>query len=64
MTKLSRHFAGAACAVALVVAIGATASAQVIIVEKPMPAPIVEVVPAAPGAGYNWVSVNDYGETG
>jgi len=56
MMKSSRHLARAACAAALLVGIGAgIAAAQPVIVEKAMPAPIVEVVPAAPGAGYNWV---------
>ncbi|HET6376485.1 MAG TPA: YXWGXW repeat-containing protein [Methylocella sp.] len=31
------------------------AAAQVAVVERPMPAPLVEVVPAAPRAGYAWV---------
>jgi WXXGXW repeat (2 copies) len=56
MLKSSRHLARAACAAVLLVGIGAgAAAAQPVIVEKAMPAPIVEVVPAAPGAGYNWV---------
>ena len=56
MMKSSRHLVRAACAAALLVGIGAgIAAAQPVIVEKAMPAPIVEVVPAAPGAGYNWV---------
>jgi hypothetical protein len=55
MIKSSRHLARAAC-VALLIGIGTgMASAQAVIVEKAMPAPIVEVVPAAPGPGYNWV---------
>ena len=56
MMKSSRHLARAAFAAALLVGVGAgIAAAQPVIVEKAMPAPIVEVVPAAPGAGYNWV---------
>ena len=40
----------------LIVGVGAsTAHAQVVIERGVMPAPIVEVVPAAPGAGYAWV---------
>jgi hypothetical protein len=55
MMKSSRHLARAA-SVVLLLGIGTgMASAQAVIVEKAMPAPIVEVVPAAPGAGYNWV---------
>src|SRR6516165_2232782 len=54
MLKSSRHLARAACA--LLVSVGASvAAAQPVIIEKAMPAPIVEVIPAAPGAGYNWV---------
>jgi len=56
MMKSSRYLARAACAAALLVGLGAgMASAQTVVVEKAMPAPIVEVVPAAPGPGYNWV---------
>ena len=56
MMKSSRHLVRAACAAALLAGIGAgIAAAQPVIVEKAMPAPIIEVVPAAPGAGYNWV---------
>ena len=32
-----------------------SASAQVVIQERVMPAPIVETIPAAPGAAYHWV---------
>ncbi|HMK88268.1 MAG TPA: hypothetical protein VK446_01350 [Methylocystis sp.] len=31
------------------------ALAQAVVIERPMPAPIVEVVPAAPAAGLSWV---------
>jgi hypothetical protein len=56
MLESSRHLVRAACAAALLVGIGAgIAAAQPVIVERAMPAPIVEVVPVAPGAGYNWV---------
>src|SRR5579862_8934273 len=56
MTKSLRRLASAACVAALLVGLGAgIAAAQTVVVEKAMPAPIVEVVPAAPGAGYNWV---------
>jgi WXXGXW repeat (2 copies) len=56
MMKSLRSLAPAACAAALLVGFGVgIAAAQPVIVEKAMPAPIVEVVPAAPGAGYNWV---------
>ena len=55
MIKSSRHLARAA-AVVLLLGIGTgMASAQAVVVERAMPAPIVEVVPAAPGPGFNWV---------
>jgi hypothetical protein len=55
MIKSTRHLARAA-SVVLLLGIGTgMAAAQAVIVEHAMPAPIVEVVPAAPGAGYNWV---------
>jgi WXXGXW repeat (2 copies) len=55
MMKSSRHLARAA-GVVLLLGIGTgMASAQAVVVERAMPAPIVEVVPAAPGADYNWV---------
>jgi len=41
--------------VAALVLIGAgVAGAQAVLVERPMPAPIVEVIPAAPAAGMSW----------
>jgi hypothetical protein len=56
MLKSSRPLVSAACTLALLVGIGVGAvSAQTIVIEKAMPAPIVEVVPAAPGPGFNWV---------
>jgi WXXGXW repeat (2 copies) len=55
MITSSRHLARAA-AVVLLLGIGTDmASAQAVIVERAMPAPIVEVVPVAPGPGFNWV---------
>ena len=58
MKNSSRHFVRTACAVALVLScgIGIAAAQPAIIVERGvMPAPRVEVIPVAPGAGYNWV---------
>ena len=57
MKNSSRHFLRTACAVMLVFGCGiGVAAAQRVIVERGvMPAPRVEVVPAAPGPGYNWV---------
>jgi hypothetical protein len=56
MSNSSRHLARTVCAAALLFGIGGgIAAAQAVVVERAMPAPIVEVVPAAPGAGYNWV---------
>jgi len=55
MMKSSRYLARAACAAALLVGLGAGMASAQTVVEKAMPAPIVEVVPAAPGPGYNWV---------
>lgn len=58
MKKSSRVFVQTACAMMLALACGAgVAAAQpAVIVERGvMPAPRVEVIPVAPGAGYNWV---------
>jgi len=61
MKITSRYFLKLAGAAAVALACGFTiastvASAQVVIEERfTMPAPRVEVIPAAPGAGYNWV---------
>jgi hypothetical protein len=57
MQKSSRHIVRAIGAFALVVSLGASlAVAQPVVIERgAMPAPRVEVVPKAPGAGYNWV---------
>jgi hypothetical protein len=50
MSNSSRHLARTVCAAALVFGIGGgIAAAQAVVVERAMPAPIVEV--AAPGAG-------------
>jgi hypothetical protein len=58
MSSSSLRLARTACVAALLVGIGGgIAAAQAVVVERAMPAPIVEVVPAAPGAGYNWVPV-------
>lgn len=58
MTISRRYLMQAACATALALGCGAgVAAAQpVVVVERGvMPAPRVEVIPAPPGAGYNWV---------
>ena len=58
MKNFSRRFMQAACAAVLVLGCGAgiAAAQPVVIVERGvMPAPRVEVIPAPPGAGYNWV---------
>jgi hypothetical protein len=58
MKITSRHFLRSACAtlLALSCGIGVVAAQPAIIVERGvMPAPRVEVIPVAPGAGYNWV---------
>jgi hypothetical protein len=56
MSSSSLRLARTACVAALLVGIGGgIAAAQAVVVERAMPAPIVEVIPAAPGAGYNWV---------
>ena len=57
MSVTSRGAVSALAALALLAGLGSgIASAQVVVVERgAMPAPIVEVVPAAPGAGYAWV---------
>ena len=57
MKSLSRHLVQTVCAIALVLGCGiGVAAAQAVIVERGvMPAPRVEVIPAAPGPGYNWV---------
>lgn len=47
--------ASAALAVSVIVCAAIPASAQVYVQIAP-PAPIVETVPAAPGAGYTWVA--------
>ena len=57
MSVTSRGAVSALAALALLAGLGSgIASAQVVVVERgAMPAPIVEVVPAVPGAGYAWV---------
>jgi hypothetical protein len=58
MKNSSRQFVRTACAVALVLSCGigiAAAQPAVIIERGVMPAPRVEVIPVAPGPGYNWV---------
>jgi WXXGXW repeat (2 copies) len=57
MKMISRRFVQTACAA--VVAAGCSisiAAAQPVVIERTvMPPPRVEVVPAAPGPGFNWV---------
>jgi hypothetical protein len=58
MKSSSRRFALTAIAVALLAGCGlgvAAAQLAVIVERGAMPAPRVEVIPVAPGAGYNWV---------
>lgn len=57
MQNRSRQLMRAAVAVVLVLGLGAELSvAQPVVIERGvMPAPRVEVVPVAPGPGYNWV---------
>jgi len=56
MQKLAKYLATLLLAGAAVAALSADlACAQAVIVERAMPAPIVEVVPAAPGPGLSWV---------
>jgi hypothetical protein len=58
MKNLSRYVAQTACAVALALSsgIGVAAAQPAVIVERGvMPPPRVEVIPVAPGPGYNWV---------
>ena len=56
MERLSRRAALALVASSLTLGLGASAAlAQVEIIERVMPTPQVEVIPAAPGANYHWV---------
>jgi hypothetical protein len=57
MNITSRHFVKSAGVAVLALACGiAVASAQPVIIERGvMPPPRVEVIPAVPGPGYNWV---------
>ena len=58
MKKSSRYFVKTACAITLLFGCGvgiALAQPAVIIERGAMPAPRVEVIPVAPGPGYNWV---------
>src|SRR5215475_10996957 len=52
-----RHFVRTACAIVLALGCATSiAAAQAVVVERGvMPPPRVEVVPAVPGPGYNWV---------
>jgi hypothetical protein len=57
MKTSSGHLVRTACAIALLACGIGVASAQTVIIERggAMPAPRVEVIPVAPGPGYNWV---------
>jgi WXXGXW repeat (2 copies) len=57
MNITSRYFLKSAGAAALALACGITvAAAQPVVIERGvMPPPRVEVIPAIPGPGYNWV---------
>jgi hypothetical protein len=58
MKITTRHFLRSACAALLALSCGvsiAAAQPAVIVERGVMPAPRVEVIPAPPGAGYNWV---------
>ncbi len=57
MRTSSRTFVRAAAAVALLAAFatGSASAVEVIVERGAMPAPKVEVIPVAPGPGYNWV---------
>jgi hypothetical protein len=57
MNITTRHFLKSTGVAALALACGITvAAAQPVIIERGvMPAPRVEVIPAVPGPGYNWV---------
>src|SRR3984957_14532086 len=58
MKHASRHLVLRVCALALlsVCTVSVAAAQPAVIVERgAMPAPRVEVIPVAPGAGYNWV---------
>src|ERR1700722_19924710 len=57
MSVWSRNLGASVVIAGLLVGVaftGARAQAVVIVGERAMPAPIVEVVPVAPGPGYNW----------
>jgi hypothetical protein len=55
--SISSHRAaiGLLAATVLMGAAGGAADAQIAVIERPMPAPIVEVVPPVPHPGYSWV---------
>ena len=56
MNLSRRGFAALIAAAVLPGALGqGSAFAQVVILERPMPPPRMEVIPVAPGPGYNWV---------
>ena len=55
MSITSRRGVAVLAVLTLLVGFSGIANAQVVIERAAMPAPIVEVVPAAPGVGYAWV---------
>ena len=55
MHATTRRGFAALIATAVSAAAFGSASAQVVIQERVMPAPIVETIPTAPGADYHWV---------
>jgi hypothetical protein len=58
MKITTRHFLRSVCATVLALGCGisiAAAQPAVIVEQGVMPAPRVEVIPAAPGPGHNWV---------
>jgi hypothetical protein len=57
MKNSSRHLVRAICAIAFAAGcgVGIATAAEIIIERGAMPAARVEVIPAPPGAGYNWV---------
>src|SRR5579862_8729437 len=55
MPLSSRRVMRTAAAVTILVGLGTGLASAVEVIERVMPAPRVEVIPAPPGAGYNWV---------
>jgi WXXGXW repeat (2 copies) len=55
MPLSSRRVVRTAAAVAILIGLGTAIASAVEVLERNMPAPRVEVIPAAPGPGFNWV---------